>query len=125
MDEWSTTWNDYIKPHLEPASKLRLNLIYDVADFASGQKVVQPLLEPGHPKLAGCSIRLRGKRDSDLEKLAVETVGAVTRHSQAPPSQRSFKSFMKLPSEIRLRILECTDLITPYGEVQWDPWLGK
>src|SRR3569833_1284121 len=88
------------------AGKLRLTLICDVQDLASGKRIVRPLLSL--PTLAACTIRLGRRRDQyDLTALAQETSLRLT-GPYAPP-QPGFR-FEALPYELRRRILEFTHL---------------
>ncbi|KUI64352.1 hypothetical protein VM1G_11165 [Cytospora mali] len=81
------------------------------------------------PRLKDCSIRLCHEPDQQLQQLAHETV-LRARHVIPPsspwapslveqPSSNSPPQLLRLPPELRLRILQYTDLITPWAEVRW------
>lgn len=83
------------------------------------------------PRLKDCSVRLCQETDLQLQRLAYETV-LRARHIIPPfspwapslleqPSSVSPPQLLSLPSELRLRILQYTDLITPWAEVRWSP----
>jgi hypothetical protein len=73
------------------------------------------------PPLKDCHIRLASDPNHTLQQLAEEGV------LQARPSAsllrigpaKASSPLTSLPAELRLRILEYTDLITPWGEVTW------
>src|SRR3569833_1276093 len=91
--------------------RLRLTLVCDVDDLSTGKLVTGPLLQL--PRLRECTLRLgRRKEYYDLATLARETSVTMTkRHEdvcpQGPPSALGFAD---LPRELRLQILEYTDL---------------
>ncbi|KAF2718521.1 hypothetical protein K431DRAFT_348638 [Polychaeton citri CBS 116435] len=122
---WRRTCEQYLRPHIALPSQLRLNFTCDVGDVETGTKAVQPLLS-GTPQtlLAGCSIRLCRKPDPELSALAETTVNLLIRGGRALKmsangAQVSFR-FMDLPTELRLCILEFTNLVLPSDEVEWN-----
>ncbi|KUI59734.1 hypothetical protein VP1G_06962 [Cytospora mali] len=81
------------------------------------------------PRLKDCSVRLCHEPDQQLQQLAHETV-LRARHVILPsspwtpslleqPSSTSTPQLLRFPPELRLRILQYTDLITPWAEVRW------
>lgn len=81
------------------------------------------------PRLKDCSVRLCQEPDHQLQHLAHETV-LRARHIIPPlspwtpslleqPSSISPPGLLRLPAELRLRILQYTDLVTPWTEVRW------
>ena len=77
--------------------------------------------------LKGCHVRLGRTPHPELKEIARETVlralGIVDREELAlTPNTMAIgvdSNFISLPREIRFRILEYTDLITPWREVRW------
>ncbi|KAI1400487.1 hypothetical protein F4819DRAFT_366913 [Hypoxylon fuscum] len=115
---WQTTAR-YILSRLEPGT-LTLHLISDTGDSQETRAICQPLLDfPG--KLKDCELRLGSKRKYHLSALALETVTRIL--GSDPDLNRPFR-FLDLPFEIRRQILEYTDLVTPYSQVQWNSTEG-
>jgi hypothetical protein len=81
--------------------------------------VVAPLR--GLPQLKDCSIRLGKTPDSRLQQVAhdfvLQACGIAAPPYYSKPS--ALTTLTSLPRELRLRILEYTDLIVPSGEVTW------
>jgi hypothetical protein len=101
-------------------SRLQLHFFCDVDDLEAGMRAVEPFLSM--PTLADCSIRLGQKANLALQDLARKTAtGAVGCYSDEP---RSPFRFLDLPQELRLQILEYTDLVTPLCEVERNPKSG-
>ncbi|KAK3299683.1 uncharacterized protein B0H64DRAFT_389277 [Chaetomium fimeti] len=71
------------------------------------------------PPLKDCHIRLCKTPDPRLQQLAQDS--ALQACGIAPPSSKpsTLSSLTTLPRELRLRILEFTDLIVPSREVTW------
>lgn len=75
--------------------------------------------------LKDCHVRLCGKREPRLQHLAEEAVRQARGIPRAsgplfmPPPLPVTSRLTDLPRELRLRILEFTDLVTPYQEVLW------
>ncbi|KAI4867002.1 hypothetical protein F4820DRAFT_415137 [Hypoxylon rubiginosum] len=116
---WQTTARQILS-RIEPGM-LKLYLISDTGDSQETRAVCQPLLEfPG--KLKDCRLRLGSTRQHRLSILALDT---VTRIQGGDPDvrKRPFR-FPDLPFEIRRQILEYTDLVTPYNQVQWNSSRG-
>lgn len=115
--EWQSAAR-YIASCIKP-SVLSLHFTCDVESFDIGELVVDPFRRM--PILADCSIRLNQGQHTPLRKLAVETAvrakgwGYTSREDESP-----FR-FMNLPRELRLQILQYTDLVTPLKEVEWNP----
>nr|POE94483.1 hypothetical protein CFP56_16723 [Quercus suber] len=126
LQEWRRTCHECIRPFLITTdARLHLNFICDVADTATGQMAVQPLLDSPALLLAGCSIRLCHKRNSDLQELAEQVVAATTGSRRVCMKQGSTPfRYQDLPTEIQQKILGYTDLVTPFNEVEWNPFDG-
>jgi hypothetical protein len=113
ISEWETTIHD-ISSHIKPDT-LNFGLICDVADINTAQRVVAPLRQL--PPLVACHIRLNPSLTnvSGLQRTARDAVIQVK-------GRKSFSSpfnYARLPLELRIRILEYTDLVTPLNEVEW------
>ncbi|KAI1781438.1 hypothetical protein F4818DRAFT_37923 [Hypoxylon cercidicola] len=95
---------------------LTLHLISDTGDSQETRAVCEPLLDfPG--KLKDCDLRLGSRLQNPLSALALETVRRI-RGDDPDMWNRPFR-FLHLPFEIRRQVLEYTDLVTPYNQVQW------
>ncbi|KAI8628976.1 hypothetical protein F5Y19DRAFT_103449 [Xylariaceae sp. FL1651] len=96
---------------------LTLNLICDTGDSKSTSDVLQPLLD--HPGvLKDLKLRLYPERQSNLTKLALEV--ATTILAKRSEIITNAFPFSHLPVEIRWKILEYTDLVTPLKEIYWN-----
>jgi hypothetical protein len=93
---------------------LELNIICNVEDSNAAKPIVDLLQSP--LQISNCAIRLHEKPSVTLEELAKQTVLRVTGQQAVSPTP--FRYF-DLPAELRLRILEFTDLVSPYHDVQW------
>ncbi|KAK3939365.1 hypothetical protein QBC46DRAFT_388056 [Diplogelasinospora grovesii] len=118
--EWHAT-AAYLASHIVPG-KLELTLVCDVhhEDVETAKLVLDDLRLL--PRLKDCHVRLCETRDSRLQQLAQEAAlrarGIVS--SEPPTSSGSFSPrLVNLARELRLRILEYTDLVTPCKEVMW------
>lgn len=128
IDEWLSVWNEKIRPELE-GHRLTLNLICDVVDDETGALVVSSFLKEPESFLQACSIRLSHRRNKDLENLARKAVEVVTQdssfHEESSGSSPSpYFRFSDLPREIRQEILNYTDLVRPFREVEWNAEQG-
>jgi hypothetical protein len=118
LAEWDDTARS-IGPHISPGL-LKLTLICEVAaaqkanvDVAGARIALSSL---GHfPPLAACHIRLSLRRSKTLFEMARKAAEAATVVRREKPFR-----FADLPTEIRLRILEFTDLVTPSASLHWD-----
>jgi hypothetical protein len=121
LAEWQTTVI-HLAPHLTPR-RLELSLVCDVhpEEAEAARLVVAPLSVL--PSLKDCHVRLcEGGKSAELQQLAQETAlrgrGILSTVSPASPALLRPR-LLHLPREVRLRILEFTDLITPWKEVSW------
>ncbi|KAI0125433.1 hypothetical protein BJ170DRAFT_637582 [Xylariales sp. AK1849] len=116
--EWQNVAG-YIIAHIT-SSRLRLHLICDVENDKVAKRIIEPLLNL--PRLADYSIRLGQQPDPLLQDLvqqtAIRALGGRSDQSSCP-----FR-FLDLPQELRYKILEYTDLVTPLSEVEWNPQKG-
>lgn len=108
---------EHIAVHIAPF-QLNLHLICDAADLETARDILQPLSDL--PVLAGCNIRLGREKNPALEHFARQKATYATRKTPTNISCQAPFRFLDLPKEIRLRILESTDLITPNQEVTWN-----
>lgn len=102
---------------------LRLSLACDACDDATADLVVDALLS-NLPRLCSCEIRLgssghdssryEGSLGRKARKAALQAMG------RWPEPRRTFNSFMSLQTELMLKILEYTDLVTPLNRVTWN-----
>lgn len=82
--------------------------------------------------LKDCHVRLCRRHSTEIQRIADGAVlcarGIPPAHpvASSPPTTSSGGSrLLALPRELRLRILEHTDLIAPWGEVTWDRRLDE
>ncbi|KAI0517905.1 hypothetical protein F5B22DRAFT_600977 [Xylaria bambusicola] len=118
LDEWEATAS-HIGGGIQ-AGKLELLLICDVKTIETANLVVEPLRR--WPQLSRCSIRLCNRPDSVLSNLA-STVSRTLMGSLDNNMPFMFPRYQELPLELRLKVLQYTDLVTPWTEVSWDPSL--
>ncbi|KAK4154678.1 hypothetical protein C8A00DRAFT_32498 [Chaetomidium leptoderma] len=127
LTEWHTT-AAHLASHLNPG-QLELSFVCDVHDQdVELAKSVVNALRP-FPRLKDCHIRLSKTPDSRLRDLARDAVlqargillPSASASTKSPPGPR----LITLPREVRLRILEYTDLIAPLKEVLWTRAHGK
>ncbi|KAK0716510.1 hypothetical protein B0T21DRAFT_296085 [Apiosordaria backusii] len=123
LDQWQS-----VAVHLSKITpdRLTLFLVCDVdhQDREAARLAVEPLALL--PPLKECHVRIGEKPVLHLQQLARETVikalGVPTSADSSSPSPIPvpFSRFLRLPRELRLRILSFTDLVTPIKEVSWD-----
>jgi hypothetical protein len=112
ISEWKQIYN-YLAFHILP-NRLKLAVICTTDNAAIAKIVTTQILRL--PRLKECSIRLGDKHNKDLFCLAKETaINAIYRSIKLRPS---IFRFMDLPSELQLRVLEFTDLVTPW-DLAW------
>lgn len=124
---------DYISSHVGVAS-LELSLVCDIdAEHQDALETARLAVAPITLfRLKDCHVRLCGKWNRPLQELARDTVLQSRQHLTstlgASPLDSHFSDLKlsktpspltSLPAELRLRILEYTDLITPWKEVTW------
>lgn len=114
LSEWQCAAR-YIATNSKP-HQLKLYFVSDVENLEVGLLAAQPLRSM--PTLVNCSIRLSSVHSAALQALAFE-VASLAKGCELPNSSK-FR-FLDLPTEIRLKILEHTDLVTPLREVEWNP----
>jgi len=102
VQRWKSACN-HLSSAISPG-QLKLTFICDVTDLASGEKVVEPLLTL--PILKQCTIRLGRQQNADLRKLAEKTCRRMTNDYIPLPGF----PYLQLPQELRLQILNFTDL---------------
>ncbi|KAK3896860.1 hypothetical protein C8A05DRAFT_20260 [Staphylotrichum tortipilum] len=111
------------------AGRLELSLVCDVDArdpwaVQVARSVVQPLRALTRSQLKACHLRLSLRPDAWLQRMARDTVlhACDLTHRAADPSGRTW--LMRLPAELRIRILEHTDLVTPQRQVYWSRYGG-
>ncbi|KAK3298650.1 uncharacterized protein B0H64DRAFT_422437 [Chaetomium fimeti] len=123
LNEWHST-TAHLSAHI--TSRLELSLVCDL-DPQNGHalEVAESITAPLHglsTSLRNCHVRLSKAVDSRLQEVARDAV-MQARGIETPylkPSQTATAtSLMDLPRELRLHILEYTDLIVPWREVTW------
>jgi hypothetical protein len=113
--EWHETAN-YFFHHIKPFS-LKLSLVCDVYTTSQAADIIKPLLNK--PILASCTVRLARAPNPDISTYLKSQITSLTVAS--PTLRQKQLRFMDLPAEIRLLVLEHTDLISPCAEVEWNP----
>lgn len=121
LADWHVT-AAHLAPHIV-AGQLELTLVCDLCpdDVQTARAVLGTLRLL--PRLKDCHIRLCEMRDPRLQQLAREAV-LQARGILAPSEAPAFPGvarprLVNLPRELRLRILEYTDLVTPFNEITW------
>ncbi|KAE9379509.1 hypothetical protein N431DRAFT_478510 [Stipitochalara longipes BDJ] len=119
ISEWVSTAN-YILARIEPF-RFCMYFVCDVDGLETAKYLVEPFRST--PKLANCCIRLSGQPDPLLGDLAQEVANQAVgyQHRSSLSQTQSAFRFLDLPRELRLQILEFTDLVTPLCEVEWNP----
>ncbi|KAH6629953.1 hypothetical protein B0J18DRAFT_419768 [Chaetomium sp. MPI-SDFR-AT-0129] len=127
-NEWSATAAYLASQLATNPGRLELALVCDVqaGDVDTAKRVVLSALELLLPLLKDCHVRLCHQPDPVLQRLVLESVSRVGRQRQQQTLDNSTshryqskRSLLTLPPEIRLRILEYTDLVAPYCELYW------
>ncbi|KAK4142495.1 uncharacterized protein C8A04DRAFT_38278 [Dichotomopilus funicola] len=112
----------HIAPHITPA-RLKLSFVCDINPKHTDAVDLANLLLTSLsvlPVLKGCEIRLSKEPDAGLSRMAHDTslqLCGIRRPYLTPPAGKI--TFVTLPRELRLRVLEYTDLVTPSKEVWW------
>ena len=110
-----------------PAGRLELALVCDIdPHYERAREVASLITAPLYilPQLRDCRIRLCKIPDAPLQQIARDGVLQACRIAPPPyyspkPSTRTQATLVGLPRELRLRILEYTDLIAPGRQVIW------
>ncbi|KAE9379642.1 hypothetical protein N431DRAFT_326718 [Stipitochalara longipes BDJ] len=126
--EWQRLWK-VLRPSIKP-NRLKLFLTCDMADIELAHEFLQPLFRKPTLQLRECSIRLASEFlmpgntycqtpdcFQELAALAKLNVQLVTEQLITNQSMQSFK-YRDLPKEIRLQILEHTELVSPF-DLAW------
>ncbi len=115
----------YLSPHINPG-RLELSLVCDIdPKHSHAVEVGLPAVAPIalFPRLKDIQIRLSHIPSNPLRLVAQEAVCKTHIRGASPylhPGRaRESATLMTLPAELRIRILEHTDLITPWKEVTW------
>ncbi|VUC25669.1 unnamed protein product [Clonostachys rosea] len=108
IEQWSRACSR-LSSHVIPR-RLSLELICDVTDKATAERVLGPL--GTLPRLIECTIRLGRNQDAALRSLALSAATRLTEDLCPPRSAAasSFFPFQSLPTELRLRVLGFTNL---------------
>ncbi|KAI6090708.1 hypothetical protein F4821DRAFT_228870 [Hypoxylon rubiginosum] len=114
LEQWENA-AERIGSHVNP-QVLKLGLICDVIDEETARLAIEPLRHL--PLLSGCEIRLGPKPNRQLESIARKA--ALKGTGQWPPIPSKSFPFLRLSPELRLMILEYTNLVTPLSRVRWD-----
>ncbi|KAK4032843.1 hypothetical protein C8A01DRAFT_40693 [Parachaetomium inaequale] len=105
------------------SGRLDLGLVCDIdPQHERALEVARSVITPLTliPRLRDLYIRLCKTIDPRLQRVAQDAVSQVLRIPAAPYSRPPTRTTLtSLPRELRLRILEYTDLITPSREVTW------
>lgn len=128
LEDWRLT-AAYLWSRVRPKA-LNISLVcdFDAQDprtCSAARLAVAPLINLA--PLRGCRIRLCRTRHGELDQISRNAVlrarGIVNQdeptYTLRNSTARSGSMFMSLPRELRFRILQYTDLITPWKEVTW------
>ncbi|KAG7294033.1 hypothetical protein NEMBOFW57_004095 [Staphylotrichum longicolle] len=131
LAEWQATAAQ-VAPHISPG-RLELSLVCDFDPLDSEVASLAVDAIQSFPPLKDCHVKLSKAPDGRLRQLAQDAVrrgrGMIPRPSAPPsalhgprhpsPLAPGYSRLLALPQELRLQILEYTDLITPVKEVMW------
>lgn len=137
LAEWQETAAQ-MAPHISPG-KLELSLVCDFDPLDSEVASLAVDAIQSFPPLKDCHVKLSKTPDGRLRQLAEDAVRrgrGIIPPPSAPPSAPDgprhssplapgFSRLLALPQELRLQILEYTDLITPVKEVMWATSHGR
>ncbi len=119
LDEWLQT-AELLSLGISPRA-LQLSLVCDLDEqepAGMATKITTPLSLL--PELKGCHIRLCRAPNAHLGQIAQRAaLQACSRPEPSLPHSSSSRHLLSLPRELRLRILEYTDLVTPWMQVAW------
>ncbi|KAL2262984.1 hypothetical protein VTK26DRAFT_8713 [Humicola hyalothermophila] len=121
LSEWHAT-AAYMSSYLRP-NRLELALVCDV-DQEYGLEAAKGAVSPLCllPPLKDCHVRVCKEPDPRLREVAQSAVlqaRRITTPYTTPPPRASQMTLLNLPREVRLLILQYTDLVTPWKEVIW------
>jgi hypothetical protein len=117
ISEWKQVCN-YLAFHILP-DRLKFSVVCGSVVCAADNSAVAEILTAQILRLPGlkeCIIRLTDTHDKALFCLAKET--AINSLHRSIKSRSSIFRFTDLPSELQLRILEFTDLVSPW-DLAW------
>ncbi|KAK4139797.1 uncharacterized protein C8A04DRAFT_15528 [Dichotomopilus funicola] len=122
LKEWEEV-AAHLAPHITH-NNLCLSVVCDLDPaHENALKVAKQIAAPlaVFPQLKDCHIRFSKLWDRQLQSLACDTVHKARAHTLPLSSAQSTKrtGLACLPPELRIRILEYTDLIPPWKEVSW------
>ncbi len=119
LEEWALTAR-HLGRYIQPG-RLHLSFICDAANIETARIAAASIALL--PRLAVCNVRLARHRDGAFRALAQETALRGVGRSPLSTTSSSFP-FLALPTELRLRVFEYTDLVAPMrGCLESDPWL--
>lgn len=109
------------------AGRLILYLVCDINSLHPraldlAQAIVAPILSLPSSHLRECHIRLSTVPDNRFQQLAQNAAchaSGISMSSYDPPSNPAATPLATLPRELRIRILEYTDLVMPRRQVFW------
>ncbi|KAI1809247.1 hypothetical protein GGS20DRAFT_572790 [Poronia punctata] len=114
-----SAWKEMIRhvlSHTAPKT-LSLQLVCNKGDSAETESVLEPLLaSPG--MLKSIELEIGSERDDKLISLVRERGTCIEGRDNVDPD--GIFPFLDLPTELRSKVLEYTDLVTPYGQVEWE-----
>ncbi|KAI1077992.1 hypothetical protein F5B20DRAFT_249452 [Whalleya microplaca] len=114
LSEWKSVAS-HISPYFRDRH-LDFGFICDVSDYRTAEVALAPLRQ--FPILVACHIRLGSSISPRLQQLAHDVAVHLMGRPREWPISSPFR-FLDLPIEIRLSILEYTDLVTPSNHVRW------
>ncbi|KAK6074630.1 hypothetical protein SCUP234_08160 [Seiridium cupressi] len=114
LSDWEKTAH-LMGPQIRPHS-LNFRFICDVADQQTADMALCPLLRY-FPVLLNCDLRLSTQRDELLQRKAISAAQRACAQQREP--NMPFR-FLELPTELQLKVLRFTELVTPLNSVKWD-----
>jgi hypothetical protein len=102
-----------LKSLIKPG-QLELGIVCDCKNLTTAEAFISVLC--GLPKLRSCALRLSLSNDKSIRSLAAQTVAKLCGEDKAI----NLSGFTRLPRELRVQILEHTDLVAP-TDIDFNP----
>ncbi|KAJ5380959.1 uncharacterized protein N7496_003387 [Penicillium cataractarum] len=115
IDNWKAT----CRRLAHAPSQLNLSIHSSTATVRSAKAILEPLLDV---QLKNCLIRLGARSNNKLQLYVEYVVLKATERSRNNEQSRAFHRFGDLPTELKIMVLEHTDLLPDTGTIAQDLW---